>query len=201
MVTPKLTSLLHRDQRTTSNGELRESPRRVTAQSKSAVMPRLTCQSLQWAWRVISSHAAEKSDTRQFKLSSQNKWCRPSMAQTSSFFNLRCILIWELLFNAVTWSLRRHAASTWRNVIHNARTAASAKKENAVAALTTTAITANTRVARAALSHSLFSFSLLHLLQLPSASCTPSTTCRRSKQHCQQKKPKEARESTRTAPS
>ena len=103
-VTQKLTSWLRKGQRTISNGEPRESPRRVTAQSKSALMPRLTCQSLQWAWRVISSHAAEKSDTKLFKLDFQNKWCQQNIKLTSLFFNLRCILIWVLLFNAVTWS-------------------------------------------------------------------------------------------------
>jgi len=47
--TTKLISLLRRDPRTTSSGEQKESPRKATALSKSATMPRLTCQSLQWA--------------------------------------------------------------------------------------------------------------------------------------------------------
>lgn len=161
-------------------------------------MPRLTCQSLQWAWRVISSHAAEKLDTKQFKLDYQNRWFRPTRAQTLFFFNSRCIRIWELSCSVVTWSSRRPVASMLRNAIHSARTAVFVKKENAVAAQITMVISANTKVAQAAPSRSSFSFSLSHWLQQPLVYCTLGITCRKSKQQCQQMKPKEVTESNNT---
>ena len=145
-------------------------------------MPSNMSQLHQWVWRVISSLAVEKLDTKPFKSNFQNKWCHRRRDLILLFFNSRCIHIWELLCSAVTWLLKKLEVSMSRNVIHSVGMAESAKKENVVAAQTTTAIPANTREAQVVLSHSSFSFLWLHLSLLPLASCTPGTTCKKSKQ-------------------